>query len=457
MTGIMTISVLAGCGSSASESGNSESSEASGETLTMMLSGTESDSFVEGYRNLIDEFNKSNEYGVTIEPEFLSTSDYKTKLATMMASDAEPDIIFTYELGYLGNFVDGGKIVDLQEYFDNDKEWADSFNDGTTDQETYDGHIYGVPTAQTMAVMYYNKRIFEENGLEVPTSYDEYLQVCKTLKENGITPVALASTSDDAWLVSQYIQQLSDGIAGESLFNSLKEGSGSWNDEAFIKAGNLFQDEINNEYFETGFTGVGGDEARALFQQGQTAMYFNGTWEVSTLSDEAVTPEASNIGCFVMPASDASYTGVNVGSLDNSFAITKNCKNVDAAVAFLKFWTNEENEAMLLYNYGKMPAISIDVDESKLSPLGQDVLKAFETTTAMTPMSISLHRNMPTSSNRLITQPSVWHSGHRSKANMQRPFSTMTRLSNSAPTTARRHASPCRLSMPSPRVAALAT
>ncbi|MCR4746573.1 MAG: sugar ABC transporter substrate-binding protein [Lachnospiraceae bacterium] len=388
MTGIMTISALSGCGSSESGStgsAGSESSEAAGNTLSIMLSGTESDSFVEGYRNLIDEFNKSNEYGVTIEPEFLSTSDYKTKLATMMASDAEPDIIFTYELGYLQNFVDGGKIVDLQEYFDKDSEWAASFNDGTTDQETYDGHIYGVPTAQTMAVMYYNKRIFEENDLSVPTSYEEYLKVCETLKANGITPVALASTSDDAWLVSQYIQQLSDGIAGDALFNSLKEGSGKWNDEAFIKAGKLFQSEIDNGYFENGFTGVGGDEARSLFQQGQTAMYFNGTWEVSTLADESTTPEAANIGCFVMPASDASYTGVNVGSLDNSFAVTKNCKNVDAAVAFLKFWTNEENESMLLYNYGKMPAISIDVDETKLSSLGQDVLSAFESTKAMTP------------------------------------------------------------------------
>ena len=40
---------------------------------------------------------------------------------------------------------------------------------------------------------------------------------------------------------------------------------------------------------------------------------------------------------------------------------------------------------MLLYNYGKMPAISIDVDETKLSSLGQDVLSAFESTKAMTP------------------------------------------------------------------------
>lgn len=236
-----------------------------------------------------------------------------------------------------------------------------------------------------MAVMYYNKKIFEDNGIEIPTTYDEYTAACDKLKEAGVTPVALAATSDDAWLVSQYIQQLSDGISGASVFEALKEGTGKWNDASFVTAAQMFQKEIDAGYFEDGFTGVSGDEARALFQQGQAAMYFNGTWEVSTLQDEENTEEAENIGCFMMPASDPSNTGVNVGSLDNSFAVTKNCKNVDAAVDFLKYWTNEENESTLLYDYGKMPAIKIDVDDTKLSSLGQDVLNCFDQTTSMTP------------------------------------------------------------------------
>lgn len=386
LAGVMAAGLLAGCGSSSSSGKTSSgSSKGDSKSMSIMLSGTESDSFVKGYRNIINKWNQSNKYGVTLKPEFLSTSDYKTKLATMMASDAEPDIVFTYELGYLGNFVDGKKIVDLQKYFDDDKDWADSFNDGTTEQETYDGHIYGVPTAQTMAVMYYNKKIFKDNGIEIPKTYEDYTKACDKLKKAGVTPVALAATSDDAWLVSQYIQQLSDGLAGAKVFNALKEGTGKWNDPSFITAAQMFQKEIKAGYFEDGFTGVSGDEARAQFQQGQTAMYFNGTWEVSTLQDKDNTQEADNIGCFVMPASDSANNGVNVGSLDNSFAVTKNCKNVEAAIDFLKYWTNKDNESTLLYEYGKMPAVKIDVDKSKLTSLGQDVLNCFDETTDMTP------------------------------------------------------------------------
>lgn len=403
MAGILCAGLLTGCGSETANPGTAETGAESAapstgeaapaenadgteaQVLTMMLNGAASDAYVEGYQKIIDAFNADNEYGVIIEPEFVSNSDYKTKLTTMMVSDSEPDIIFTWELGYLENFVNGGKIVNLQEYLDADAEWKADFNSGTLEQETYDGNVYGIPTAQCMAVMYYNKAIFDQYNLTVPTTYEEYCNVCDTLIANGVTPVALASTADDAWLVSQYIQQLSNGIAGYDLFDGIKAGTRDWNDEAMVEAGKLFQEEVGKGYFEQGFTGVSGSEAEALFQTGQTAMYFNGSWEISNLDNPEVCQEAENISCFAMPAVNPEYTQVSVGSLDNSYAITTNCQNVEAAIGFLKFWTNEENAAMLLYDYGRMPATSIELDESRLSSLSRDVITCFGEQKALTP------------------------------------------------------------------------
>ena len=228
LIGAMAASMLTGCGSNGGSSDSSDSkADSSSETMTIMMNGSDSDAYMEGYRKIIDGFNESNEYGVKVEIQNVTNSDYKTKLTTMMASDSETDIIFTWELGYLENFVNGDKIVSLQKYLDEDEEWKNSFNGGILDPLTYDGEVYAIPTQQSTAIMYYNKAIFDKYGLEVPTTYDEYVQVCDTLKENGVTPVALASTADDAWLVSQYIQQLSDGIKGEDLFNSIKQENGT--------------------------------------------------------------------------------------------------------------------------------------------------------------------------------------------------------------------------------------
>lgn len=198
LIGAMAASMLTGCGGS--NSGSSDSADAkeskedsNSETMTIMMNGSDSDAYMEGYRKIIDGFNESNEYGVKVEIQNVVNSDYKTKLTTMMASDSETDIIFTWELGYLENFVNGNKIVSLQKYLDEDEDWKNSFNGGILDPLTYDGEVYAIPTQQSTAIMYYNKAIFDEYNLEVPTTYDEYVQVCDTLKENGVTPVALAS------------------------------------------------------------------------------------------------------------------------------------------------------------------------------------------------------------------------------------------------------------------------
>lgn len=148
LIGAMAASMLTGCGGSNSKSENTQEAKADDDLtkLTIMLNGSDSDAYMQGYRKVIENFNKTNDMGVIVESQNISNADYKTKLTTMMASDSEPDIIFTWELGYLENFVNGNKIVSLQKYLDEDEEWKNSFNDGTLEQLTYDNEVYGIPT-----------------------------------------------------------------------------------------------------------------------------------------------------------------------------------------------------------------------------------------------------------------------------------------------------------------------
>ena len=377
LTGILAAALMVGA--------MALTAQADGETVTMMLNTTESDSQFPYYMSIIDKFNETNEYGVTIDCVYYDNSDYKTAMNTQMASDSEPGIIFTWELGYLENYVNGGKIVSLQPYLDEDPEWAGIFNEGVLDLLSYNGECYGIPTQQSLGVMFYNTRIFEENGLSVPTTWEEFENVCATLKEAGITPITMASTPADAWLVSQYIQEISNGIAGYDLFDSLAKGEGAWNDPAFVEAAQIYVDQINNGYFEEGFTGVSGDEAREFMRMGMAAMYFNGSWECAGLGDPEQCPEAANISCFVLPKVNPENTGVTLGSCDTSFAITKNCENVDAAVAFLKFWTNQENTEMLAYESRRLPCLNYELDESKLTPLTATLLNAMKEQKNVTP------------------------------------------------------------------------
>ena len=60
-------------------------------------------------------------------------------------------------------------------------------------------------------------------------------------------------------------------------------------------------------------------------------------------------------------------------------------KNVDAAVALLKYMTNEDSTSLLLYDYGRIPSTNIEIDDSKLTPLCADFVNLLSTVNAQTP------------------------------------------------------------------------
>lgn len=380
LTTVMVGSILAGCGNSEGASEGENKGKKEGDTIKVMCVGTEADTYIDAYNSIAEKFSEDNEYGVNVEIEYYENEQYKTKLTTLMASNAVPDIFFTWELSYLEPFVEGGKVVDITSYLEEDKEWKESFADGTLELLSYDGKNYGIPTQKSLCVMFYNKQIFEENGVSVPTTYEEFLKVCETLKTKGVTPMAMCGT--DAWIPAQFVQQIAGGMAGDQLFQDVCDGKEKWNNETHIKAAKEVKKMADKGYFQDGYIGMGPEESTDLFTNGKTAMYFMGAWDADKVAQSSIGEQA---GAFVLPAYDTQYENISVGSADTSFAISKNCKNVDAAVAFLKYWTSKESEEMLLYEKGRIPAGNYPIDETKLSPLMSDVLKISNSQVGLTP------------------------------------------------------------------------
>ena len=373
--------LLTGCGGGGSSSGDSGSgSSGGGDTLTVMCVGTEADTYIDGYNAIAEQFSENNEYGVTVEIEFYENEQYKTKLTTLMASNAVPDIFFTWELSYLQPFVEGGKVADITSYLEEDQEWKNSFADGTLDLLAYDGKNYGVPTQKSLCVMFYNKQIFEENGVEIPGTYEEFLDVCQTLKDNGVTPMTMCGT--DAWIPAQFVQQIAGGMAGDQLFKDVCDGTEQWNNETHVKAAEEVKKMVDNGYFQDGYIGMGPEESTDLFTSGQAAMYFQGAWDADKCAKSEI---GENVGAFVLSAYDPQYNNISVGSVDTSFSVSETCKNKDAAVAFLKYWTSQEAEETLLYDYARIPAGNYEIDESKISPLMVDVLNISNSQVGLTP------------------------------------------------------------------------
>ena len=347
--------------------------------LKLMLNLIASDKAYPYYMQIVEDYNVNNDLNVEIVPEFYENEQYKTKFVTLMASNNVPDIFFTYELDYLRPFVEAGRVADLTSYFDNDPEWKASFSGGTLETLTYDSKIYAVPTQKTMCEMFYNKGIFKANGVEVPTTFDEFLAVCETLKAAGIIPMAMSGT--DAWIPAQMVQQISNGIGGMDLYYGICEGERQWNDPCHIQAGQEMQKMVENGYYQSGFLGMKPEESRQLFLDGKTAMYFMGDWD----SVNVYSALGEDAGAFILPPINAEYANVTVGSVDTSFAVAENCKYKDEAVDFLKYWTSETVEQNLLYGAGRMFAGAYTFDESKLTPMAARILELSSEQVGLTP------------------------------------------------------------------------
>ena len=127
-----------------------------------------------------------------------------------------------------------------------------------------------------IAPIYYNKDLFEKNGLSVPTTYEEFKNVVTTLSAKGIAPIALGNK--DRWTGSLWYMYLADRIAGQKTLADTISGSASFTDPGLVQAAQEVQWLVDNNAFIKGFNGQSNEEAKSEFLNEKAAMYLMGSY-----------------------------------------------------------------------------------------------------------------------------------------------------------------------------------
>lgn len=368
---LMLSTVVTGCSSSGTNSAaNATSSTAGGERTVMTLSclnGGNNQKYADLMLKQIEQFNRTNKYNVEIKQEAYSNDQYKTKITTLMASNAQPDIFMTFESGWLKPFVDGGKVYAIGDKYSADSEWNNRFSDKSVFEPlTFNNKIYAMPGIKQITVFAYNKALFDKAGAKVPTNYDEFIKACDQLKKSNITPFVVPCK--EAWYAGQFLQQLTNGVGGKTLFTDISGGKAKWDDSRFVEAGNELSDMVKKGYLPSGFLGMGPDEAFTMFNNEKVGMMYIITSALNQINDPA-KPAYKNIGFFRMPGKSADNASTNVGSIGQSYAISAKAKNIDAAVEFVKSLSTPEFQQALAYNMGQVIVTNTKIDSSKEDPL----------------------------------------------------------------------------------------
>ena len=356
----LALGLLAGCGSSgsASTAGTAEASgsqeASSGDKVTIRVFSnlpdrTSGQGLIE--QMLFDQYMSENP-NVTIQTEELDDESYKTKFKAYASGSDMPDLINVWgQPSFLNEVIDAGLIAELNP--DDYKDYG--FIDGALEGFSKDGKLYGLARNTDVMAFYYNKKLFEENGVEVPKTYDDFLKACETFKNAGIIPVSMDGS--DKWPASIYINALYQQFDGAEATTDVREAvqNGDYSNENWKKALDLFKQTVDAGVFQTGFETTDYGTSMNLFTNAKAAMFYMGSWEMSMATNEDIPEEIrNNIGVFNMPTVNGGKGSENMIAAWNGggHAVTANSKVKDEAVKLLNYMYRPENWTKLCWENG---------------------------------------------------------------------------------------------------------
>ena len=335
------------------------------------------------YDKAIENFNSNTESGYTVSSVPVQNDNYKEKLVIAMSSGECPDMYISWSGGPMNEYIDSGYAQPITELFNN-SELPDRLMDAAIEQAKYKDEIYAVPYMNiSISGIYYNTEIFEKYNLEVPTTISELEAVCDTLVENGITPFALAN--GPKWTGSMYFMNLAARYGGLEPFQEAVAGTGSFEDECFIKAGETIQNWVEKGYFPEGCNSLSEDDgqARQMLYQETAAMSLAGSWYTSMMQQDS-KEFAAKMGWFAFPAADDANTDASIliGTVGDNF-ISFNCEGEKLEAAFecaTKF--SEDDQIDFMIESGKIPPIK-GVDEKLSDETSKTIMQAVNNASAV--------------------------------------------------------------------------
>nr|WP_205709303.1 extracellular solute-binding protein [Kineococcus siccus] len=346
---------LASCGSSGPGAAKA------GEATVWYLSGAPQETI---RQDAVDAFNEANPDGKLAVTLFQNDA-YKTKIKTAIGANQAPTIIWTWGGGGLKTYADAGQVEDLTSWFAEnpdikDKLFATAFPAGSVGDK-----IYAMP-CETVSpiVLFTNKAVFAQVGVEEPTTWEEILALVPKFNAAGIAPFSLGGQS--RWTNMMWLEFMFDRVGGPEVFDAVFNGEAdAWSNPASLQALTMIQDLVKANGFINGFQSITADSNadQALLYTGKAAMMLHGAWTYGSMkADGGDFVSKGDLGYMNFPSvaggkGDPSNT---VGNPSSYLAISSKATEEQKTIAKNYFktglLTDKENEAWIAS--GSVPIVN---------------------------------------------------------------------------------------------------
>lgn len=280
--------------------------------------------------------------GVNIEMEFVGWAALWDRIILSIATGMAPDVMYVGSR-WIPALADMGAIIPLDKFISPEKKAM--YPETVWETVSYEGEIWGIVRAMSTKVFVYNKTLFEENGVAIPTNWDELLEAARAIHNPnaGIYGIAMAGRAFVS-TVTQF-QKYLFANAGRIVD---AEGNIVINDHRAVTALEFYKKL--SQYAQPAITEWVREDLIKLFEMGKVGMFIDHVHNARRALAKGV-----NVGFFPIPGGPdalAPYASVIV---TDSIIITSQSTQRELAWKFIEYMTSFERQVEWDLKLGFVP------------------------------------------------------------------------------------------------------
>lgn len=385
---------LAACGQTSEVNTTTESSSTSQTSSTSEKKGKEekvvirlfhrwpNDPKNSMFNELIQQYMSENP-NVEIKMDCILNDQYKEKIRMVVSTDEVPDIFSSWSGTFAQEMIASGNVLSLNEVYKSDPEWASKIAEASKGGFTFDNETYAVPWSQDGKVFYYNKKIFAEHNIEIPTTWNEFIAVLDKLQEVGYETPIVEGLMDN-WAILHYLGTMNQRMIDPTvLAKDYEESTGEFTDQGYVEV--LKKWEQLTSYMGETCVAIDHETARnTYFVTGKAPIMYLQFAEITHV--EKVIPEDFEYGFFNFPAFEEGKGDVNgLTGAPEGFMISNKAENKEECVKFLKWLVSKNGGEALTTKCGDISSVDGAVDETNALPAQLEAMSIIKSASMLVP------------------------------------------------------------------------
>jgi raffinose/stachyose/melibiose transport system substrate-binding protein len=324
----------------------------------------------DGMQAFVAAFEAANP-GIKVARDVQSIDEMRPVIQTALNAGTGPDI-FYYDTGpaFAGVLADAGLLLPIDDMYENGM--LDAVYPWTRERVTFGDVTYGIGNEVEFLGVYYNREIFTDLGLEVPTTHEEFAAVAQALQDAGNVPIAFGDA--DGWPAFHIFSLYANNIVGKEGLEAMIAGERSWDDPKVVASIEPFFVAMNEAgYLAPSVNAVNYDDSINLFTAGLSGMMVTGTWLIQSMTDSGL-----DVGWFFLPAPEGMDTLPPAG-LGSGYFVSAATEHPEETEKFLEFLFDPANASYWVEGMSVVPPYAVDTAGMEVAPLTSFAMDALAT------------------------------------------------------------------------------